>query len=241
MTTRQLEELRNRRDEAKSKAETRSHNTVTRRIAILALVVSVVSAAVAGSGVYLSNFYKPEDLVVDAHLVERFQLGSGKVDLSIEFTNLGKQSVAIENVFLVLCFGANATLEDCKNWKTEGQVWLREVRAHPDGTPVRMQDGVELSVYSPKAVRLNNSNSNPSRATFLAPTDAVTLLLASFEPQPIDIEVNAIVPMIAIELYGKQGVRRRYLICLGIEGHPPGLYNPSPESHSQLLPYVQSN
>jgi hypothetical protein len=229
-----LEQWKSRQMAAQLKAENDRNNRATRLRSNIAIIISLVSSLVSAAAIYFANFYRPEDLVVNAYVVERNQVGSGHLDVSIVFTNAGKQPVAVERVLLALNYGPSTTIESSSDWKIAGQVWMRNDRMFPDGTIISMQDGTYLTEFSPKTVHLNNESASPNDA-FLVPANAATLMSVAFGPNPIDERTGPIVQMIGLQFYDKLGNMRQKIVPLGIAGNPPGLYNPV-KNRVRLLP-----
>ena len=124
----------------------------------IAVVVSLVALAVSGGGIYFTNFYRPEDLTLTARVIEREQVGTNRLDVTVVLTNTGKRSVAVSAVLLALNYGPGSTIQTALDWKVQGGIWLGDVKRIPDGAVTKEQDGTYLAVYRTKVVRLNNQD-----------------------------------------------------------------------------------
>jgi hypothetical protein len=215
---------------------TKSRKTEKKNSDWWARALSIFSIALAVGGMYLTNFYRPESLVVNARVVEQAKVGSGSVDVSILFTNASKQAVAIENVFLSLNYGPTARVENSADALLDRAIATREIGPILDGERKGLSDGSAVVTYRPKDVSLNNQTLLSSTALIDANTAA--LMILHFETDPIDLgKEGPVVPMIAVNFYDKVGDRRRKIIPLGTARSSEGPYVQAIQSYSRLLPY----
>jgi hypothetical protein len=204
---------------------------------VVSVAAAVCSALFAGATFVFANFYRPEDLVVSARVLVVDQIGSPHLDVSLVFSNVGRQPIVIENVLLAQDYGKTARFENASDWNLAGSIWIRDVVSRPDGTVTNMQDGTHLVSFSPTSIRINNVDAPTPSASIGAGSASIFAL--GFRPTPIDLATEEIMlPMVAIQYYDQAGVMRRKILPLGLLDWVQNGRRYAPSSGSvRLLPF----
>jgi hypothetical protein len=189
------------------------------------------------AGLYLANFYTPEDVVVSARTEQLGPAATAKgATITLVLTNLGKSSVPVDRVLLVYIFGPETSLDDRSK-----EAVVSEINS-PNWRPkqaVKLAEGQEVVALTPSKVTFNNIDA----ATTGALVEAGKSALISYRFDPYSIEPFAAKRLLmtaAIHFFDKNG--RPHWKLLTLSGYRtfvlPGFQDvfDSPVSGARLLP-----
>lgn len=204
----------------------------------IAIIISVLSAIVSASGVYLSNFHKPIDVSVLATVLRRAEVGTSSLQISLVFSNAGKRPAIIERVVLALLSGQSASIDDAADINLATQAFSDEFSPLPGPGRTRWRKDALFEAYYPSSILLNNQFAVTAAA--ILPENSTSLSVLRFETEPRDRKDGPIVVMIGVQIYDGVNVRKRVLVPIGTSDDPTKngahRYNPAPGSLAKLLP-----
>jgi hypothetical protein len=219
----------------------------TQWIGLLSVLISLVT-------LYLTYFWKPDDLVVYFRFSDPKEIGTNQLHLNYIFSNAGKTPVFIEDVSLDEVFYQRSgnvsmvpNLDICKNWKLQTPSL---VAFEPSEIQSKAAFFPEERFYSafrnPKMVYINNVQSPFPSINIEA--GAQRAISAVYEMDAIDWSKFDVVLLCPIVRFFDSSGRPSTAVCDGFEGDqlPAGKDEPkgrrtTPAGIARLLPTSASN
>jgi hypothetical protein len=179
-------------------------------IPLAAIVISVLSLGISGFNLYQSYFARPEDLTVHITCHNTQIIGRGSVGLTLVFTNLGKQAIAIEKLTLFQNWGAAAKMSEVQSWKYVTDSEFPFERVYGQRVDVMLQNGTHVSGHEVREAVINGASAKTS--SLLVAANSVAVVAANFDTEPVDLmNQGPLVQAIAIRFFDKTGSPHRVL------------------------------
>jgi hypothetical protein len=184
-----------------------------RSLSILTLIVTL-------TGLYLTNFYIPEDLIVSI-TGDRFSgIGQRETKLNLVLTNRGKTSVPVDKVMLLFFYGPTIKFDTAAKKLVSERLASTEIENpdsdRPNASEIKLSDSTvgHMVMLNPTRASINNVEA-PSAAV-LVETSKVALASYNFPEYLIDLTAEQkIIVSVALHYFDHTGKGYWKVVLLG--------------------------
>jgi hypothetical protein len=220
----------------------------TQWLGLLSVLISLVT-------LYITNFWKPDDLVVYFRFMDPKEVGTNQLHLNYIFSNAGKTPVFIEDVSLTEVFYRSneddgrtiPNVDICKDENIRTPAIVAFLPTNVQSQPVGTANGRYSKLYTPKTIYLGNVQSPFSSLNIEA--GAQRAISAVYEMDAIDWTKSNVVLLCPIVRFFDSSGRPSTAICDGwqsdqfpvVKGGAKGTRDTSGGLEARLLPTSGSN